>query len=100
MQVDVPGFGPVRKATTFRARWRGLRGSDPGDSIVIPGSSVHGFGMDRPLRVVALTRDFVVMRSAVLRPNRLMWVRGAKWMIELPQDTPAPAPGTRLATDG
>ncbi len=100
MQVEVPGFGPVRKATTFLARWRGLRGSGPSAAIVIPGSSVHGFGMDRPLQVVALTRDFVVMSSAVLRPNRLMWVRGARWMIELPADIEPPAPGTRLAANG
>lgn len=97
MEVEVPGFGTVRTATGFRERWRGLRRSVEGEAIVIPGPSVHGFGMDRPLLVVALTRDFEVMSSAVLRPNRLLWVRGASWMVELPEDTEAPAPGTRLS---
>lgn len=97
MELLVPGFGPVRFAQGFAERWRGLRRSEPGAAIVIPGSSVHGFGMDRPLLVVALARDFEVMSSAVLRPNRLLWVRGARWMVELPEGTEAPAPGTRLS---
>jgi hypothetical protein len=68
--------------------------------MVIPGSSVHGFGMDRPLLVVALTRNFEVMSTVVMPPNRFVRVRGARWMVELPEGTDPPAAGARLASDG
>ncbi len=96
MQVEVPGYGPVRAANGILERWKGLRGSQAGAALAIPGFSVHGFGMDRPLLVVALTRDFEVMTSVVMLPNRVVSVRGARWMVELPAGVEPPLPGTRL----
>ena len=100
MEVEVPGFGPVREAEGFWARWRGLRGSSRDSAILLRGSSVHGFGMDRPLTAVALDRHLTVIRCTHLEPNRVVWVRGARWIIELPEAVTPPAVGTRLTAHG
>lgn len=95
MEVVVPGVGPVRVARRFFERWRGLRRSSE-SALVLPGSSVHGFGMKRPLTLVALDRDLTVLRTGRLEPNRVVWMRGARWIVELPDGTTPPSVGTRL----
>lgn len=96
MEVLVPGFGPVRVARGFWERWRGLRHTPEGSALVLKGASVHGFGMDRPIILVALDRDLTVIGARRLGPNRLVWVRGARWIVELPEGTTPPRVGTRL----
>jgi hypothetical protein len=55
--------------------------------------------MDRPLLVVGLDRVGRVLGSKILRPNRVVAFRGARWVLELPADTPPPEPGTMLMRD-
>lgn len=100
MRIMVPGFGPVPVVRRFPQRWRGLRGSPEGSSLALPVSSVHGFGMDRELVVVGLDADLRVVASTRLRPNRILWLRGARWIVELPADATPPPVGTRLTADG
>lgn len=52
--------------------------------------------MDRPLLIVGLDRDGRVLGSKMLLPNRVASFRGARWVLELPADTPPPVPGTML----
>ncbi|HEX6947302.1 MAG TPA: hypothetical protein VF246_08120 [Acidimicrobiia bacterium] len=100
MFVVVPGFGPVPVASAFVERLRGLRRRPAGSALALRGGSVHGFGMDRELVVVGLDRDLTVIASRVLAPNRVVWIRGASWMVELPAGTKPPPPGTRLGLHG
>lgn len=83
-------------ARTFSTRRRGLRPDASLGPIFIPGASVHGLGMRVPLSVVALDRALVVLEVRRLRPGRVMVVRGARWMLELPPGMTLPS-GDRLS---
>jgi hypothetical protein len=99
VDVHLEGVGVVEQAQGFWSRWRGLRGSPPGSSLLLRTRSVHGFGMDRPLLAVGLDSEWRVVGSTILRPNRVAVFRGARWVLELPADTPPPVPGTMLVSD-
>ena len=100
MEVMVPGFGPVREARGFWGRWRGLRHSPDGAALLLRAGSVHGFGMDRPILVVGLDRRFTVVGVSKLVPNRIVRMRGARWIVELPETATPPPVGTRLTANG
>ncbi|MGH8875337.1 MAG: hypothetical protein ACRDVM_08840 [Acidimicrobiia bacterium] len=93
-----PGWssGPVLWADTFRRRWRGLRPRPNGHGLLLPGSSAHGVGMAEPLLVVGVSAEHRVVAVRTLRPGRMVWARGARFLIELPADHPPPPVGARV----
>lgn len=89
--------GAVLVAETFWERLRGLIARPPDTAMLVPGRSVHGFGMRRPCQVVAIDRDGVVVSSTILRPGTVVRVPAARWMLELPTSAPPPPVGGVLA---
>jgi hypothetical protein len=84
--------GPVLVAGSFLERWRGLRRIRC-VGLIVPGCSVHGFGIDRPLSVVGVGRHGTVVGVRRLRPGGVVWIRGARRMIELEAGRPLPPDG-------
>ncbi len=82
--------GQVLVAESFWQRLRGLIARPPDTAILIPGRSVHGIGMTRPCRVVALDRRYRVLAVRVLRPGRVVSVPGTSRILELPESIPPP----------
>lgn len=89
--------GPVEVASTFRKRWRGLRPLPRGRSLLLPGRSVHGWGMARPLWVVGLDREFEVLAIRLMDPRRMVTAPGAAWMLEMPVTAAPPRMSSRLS---
>lgn len=92
----------VRLASGILGRGRGLIGSRP-TPLLIPTGSVHGFHLAAELAVVAIDRAGQVLAVRRLRPWRMIRVRRARWMLELPSRYPVPRVGDRLqllARDG
>lgn len=92
----------VQVASGLLGRGRGLIGSRP-TPLLIPTGSVHGFHLATELAVVAIDRAGQVLAVRRLRPWRLIRVRKASWMLELPPRHPLPRVGDRLqllARDG
>ena len=83
------------RASTFSERWRGLRG-EPIRSLLIETSSVHTFGMQVPISVVMIDSDLRVVRTQALLPNRVVYERRARFILELPEASPLPALGTPM----
>jgi hypothetical protein len=88
--------GPLLVARTHRERFRGLRPRPRGRGLLLAGRSVHGRGMREGLRVVSLDAAGRVRRVALLRPRGVFVDRGARWILELPLESGAPAEGTAL----
>jgi hypothetical protein len=59
--------------------------------------SVHGFGLAEPLGVVFLDPAGGVCRAEVLHPGRLLWGRGARWVVEVPLARGLPTAGESVA---
>jgi len=83
------------RASTFYERWRGLR-DEPTRSLLIETSSVHTFGMPDPISVVMIDSDLRVVRAQSLPPNRVVYERRARFILELPEASPLPALGTPM----
>lgn len=99
-RVDITGprgfrVEEVEVASTTFARLRGMIGRSPAP-LLIPAGSVHGFHLATDLTVVALDRTGAVLEVSRLRPWRVVRVRGAHWMLELPRRHPPPQVGERL----
>ena len=63
-----------------------------GEALVLPRcSAIHTWFMRFPIDVVFLSRKAVVTAKSAVRPFRLVWVRGADTVIELPAGTIASA---------
>jgi hypothetical protein len=92
--------GDVLVARSFRDRWWGLRRRADHTSLLLPGVSVHGFGMNRPLTVVALDHSWRVITVRRLSRRGLVVVRDAAWMLEQPLHHPVPEPGQYLSRVG
>jgi hypothetical protein len=92
--------GPVLRAHAFWERLRGLIARPPDTAMLIRTRSVHGLGMTRPCRILALDARCRVLAVSVLRPGRMVSVRGASWMLELPMSIPPPPIGAVLALKG
>jgi hypothetical protein len=88
--------GPVWVAAGFARRWRGLRGREEGAALLLSGCSVHGVGMRRPLWTVGLDVAGLVVGVRRLDPGRLVWMRGAAWVLELPIERLPPAVGATV----
>ena len=79
---------PVRRLVGLLSR----RGLSTGEALVLPRcSAIHTWFMRFPIDVVFLRRKAVVAAKAAVRPFRLVWVRGADTVIELPAGTIASA---------
>jgi len=61
--------------------------------MVFPGCSVHGLGMDRDLWVVALDAVGTVLAVRGLAPGGVVWVRGARRLVEIERWRPVPPVG-------
>ena len=87
---------PVLIARTFRERRKGLTRAPAGQGMLIAGRSVHGLGMKEPLLTIGLDRERRVVGVRILRPRHLVFVRGARHMLELPIGTVPPPEGVVL----
>jgi uncharacterized membrane protein (UPF0127 family) len=83
-------------ASTFHERWRGLRGEPAHSPLLIETSSVHTFGMHMPISVVMIDSDLRVVRAQSLPPNRVVYERRARFILELPEKSVVPALGSPL----
>lgn len=88
--------GLVQVATGFYGRWRGLKAHPEETSLLIRTSSVHGFGMSKPFMAVGLDKHLRVTATRLVRPRRVAWFRGARFVLELPAATEPPREGTAL----
>lgn len=84
-------------ADSFRVRWKGLRPRAGGRRMIFRTSSVHGFGMREALWAVGLDANGVVVGVRQLNPGRIVWIGGARWIIELPIEEEPPRPGESVA---
>lgn len=87
-------YADVLVPTTFFERWRGMRTGS--GAMLFDASSVHGFGMDRDLVVVAVAADDTVIDVRTLRRGRVVRIRGARRILELELSYPVPPVGERL----
>lgn len=99
--MSCPGWssGPVLRAETFRQRLAGLRRQPPDHGLLMAASSVHGLGMGRGLWAVGLGTGWRVLAVRRVERGHLVWVRGARWILELPADRDPPPLGAVLALD-
>lgn len=81
------------RASTFIERFRGLRGEPDDARVLFETSSVHTLGMARSISVVMMDHDLRVIRAQSLLPNRLIYERKARFILELPEATELPAVG-------
>lgn len=88
--------GRVRYARRFFERWRGLKDPEASDGVLMRTRSVHGFGMDAPFVAVALSGDMDVVDMTLIQPGQVVWFSGARFVLELPEDSMPPASGARL----
>jgi hypothetical protein len=65
-------------------RLQGIGAVPPGGGLLLAGRSVHGFGLDRPLRVVGLDERGTVVAVRLLDPGRLVVLARARYLLELP----------------
>jgi hypothetical protein len=89
----------VEPAATFLSRFRGLMGRSV-RPVLLATSSVHGFWLQRSLTAVGLDRELRVLAVRRLRQRKIVWIRGARWILELPDGCPVPQPGDRLTFCG
>lgn len=88
--------GPVLMTHSFVERFIGLRASDGDHGMLIRGRSVHGFGMREPLLAIGLDGGRRVVGFRVLFPHRVVWIRRAKEILELPVGRQPPPVGAVL----
>ena len=67
--------------------------------MLITGRSVHGFGMREPLLAIGLDDRTKVVGFRVLFPRRVVWIRGATRILELPVEARPPPHGAVLTWD-
>lgn len=101
MRIAGAGFGPLAAsyASTFSERLRGLAGAASLPALLIDTSSVHTLGMTAPIGVVGIDGHMRVVASRVVPPNRVVWLRGSRLILEVPDGTRLPDVGTRLRLD-
>jgi uncharacterized membrane protein (UPF0127 family) len=95
-----PGPHPIPVAEDFRTRLRGLAWrdrEDAGPGLLIPRcASVHTFGMRFELDVYFLGRDGKVLEvRRRVPPNRLLWRRNARKVLEIPSAAGGETEGSR-----
>lgn len=99
-QVTIRGVGdgPIEAAVarTFLERLRGIKATDGSKAVLLQTMSVHTFGLRDEIGVVAVDRSMRVLASRTVRPNRIVWFRGASGILELTAPGPLPQAGTVL----
>jgi hypothetical protein len=83
-------------ASRFLDRLLGIRRIGDAELVVIPGSSVHGMGLDTPLSVAGVSADGEITRIATLRPWRILLFPGAIGVIESQPGSVPLRPGDRI----
>ena len=91
MSIGASVADPVLEPSTFVERWSGKRCHRL--PMIFRQSSVHGVGMDRPLMVVGIGTDMRVVDVRTLWPRRLVWMRGARILLEMETTAPVPSVG-------
>ncbi len=96
--ISGDGFGPVpaMHARRFRDRLVGMRSDAVGRALLIDAASIHTLGMGRSIAVVGLDGVGRVLESRVVKPNRVVWLRRAKRILELAAESERPATGSVL----
>lgn len=74
-------YRDVAVPSRFGERWRGLKSRR--GAMLFRTWSVHGFGMDRPVVVVAIDRHGRVIDVSTLRPRRIYFNPVARFLLEL-----------------
>jgi uncharacterized membrane protein (UPF0127 family) len=95
-----PAPRPIPVAEDFRTRLRGLAWrdrEDAGPGLLIPRcASVHTFGMRFELDVYFLDRDGKVLEvRRRVPPNRVLWRRNARKVLEIPSAVGGETGGSR-----
>lgn len=88
-------WGDVEVAARRRSRLRGLIGRNP-RPLLIQTRTVHSFWLRAPIRIVGIGQNGVVVGVRLLGRRRVAWMRGARWILELPVELDSPREGTRL----
>jgi uncharacterized membrane protein (UPF0127 family) len=83
-------------ARTPAQRLVGLMGRHSPESMLFQTRSVHGFGMGRPVAVMAIGHDSTVIGSKVLAPNRMVIFGRARYLLELPVEAQLPPAGAPI----
>jgi uncharacterized membrane protein (UPF0127 family) len=83
-------------ARTFTERLLGLWRVPEGSTVVLPVSSVHSFGRRRPLELIGVDAGRRVVSLRTLEPNRILFIPGARMVIEAPAGAPLPSVGDRV----
>ena len=74
-----------------------LRGVKVGTRrVLLRGGHVHGRGLDDPLLVIGLDSEGRVIDTVLVPPGCFLRLRGATWVLELPDGYPHPVSGARL----
>ena len=87
--------GEIAIASTFGERLRGLKAVDVG-SVLIETRSVHSFGMTAPFLAIGLSANLEVRDHKLVDPNRIVFFRGCRFVLELPESIEPPEIGVAL----
>lgn len=82
-------------ATSFMERLLGIRAKDV-EAVLLDTSSVHTIGMSGPIELVALDDELKVVETRTVGPNRVVWVRSARHILELPAGSMVPGISQQL----
>lgn len=95
VRLRAVGWGDIDTAqvTGFKDRFMGLRTRGV-DSVLIDRRSIHTFGLKEEIEIVAIARDMTVIESRSIAPNRVVTIRSAGSILELPGGSSVPPPGT------
>ncbi|MEX2278559.1 MAG: hypothetical protein WEA76_00570 [Acidimicrobiia bacterium] len=91
VSIGEADYRAVKVPTSFVDRWRGMKVRT--GAMVFSTSSVHGFGMDRDLTVVAIDAAGIVIAVKTLRPRWIVAVPRARHILELEIGLPRPRVG-------
>lgn len=98
IELHCPGWssGPVVEAVSFWGRFRGIRSIDSPWGLLLRVRSIHTFGLDGMLGVVALSPERTVLAAFWVRPRRVLSVDSAVEYLEVRPGRPLPPVGARL----
>jgi|FLYL01.1.fsa_nt_gi hypothetical protein len=89
----------VEVAASFVDRLLGVLA--PGvEAVLLPGRSVHGFGLTRSVWAIGIDRSGSVTEVRRLRPFGLLVLPGCRWILEIPIEWKPPRLGDRLRQVG
>ena len=97
IRLKAPGWDSVlaSHATSFSERLAGIRAKSV-EAVLLDTSSVHTIGMSRPIELVALDAELKVVETRTVVRNRVVWVRSARHILELPAGSVVPRIAQRV----